>query len=77
MDQTKFINTYIANLAEKLKGALLDNIVLTTQLNLATETIAELNETIVELTSKLAQFNDTTPPENPEEAEVLPLSDYK
>lgn len=77
MDQTKFINTYIANLAEKLKGALLDNIVLTTQLNLATETVAEQNETIVELTTKLAQFNDTNPPENPEEAEVLPLSDYK
>ena len=42
MDQTKFINSYIANLAERLKALTLDNIMLNTQLTMANETIAEL-----------------------------------
>ena len=70
MDQTKFINAYIANLAEKLKGVTLDTIILTTQLTLANETIAELNAEIERLNAKIV-------PEKSEEAEVLPLSDYK
>ena len=42
MDQTKFINSYIANLAERLKALTLDNIMLNTQLTMANETIREL-----------------------------------
>jgi hypothetical protein len=42
MDQTKFINSYIANLAERLKALTLDNIMLNTQLTMANETIADL-----------------------------------
>jgi hypothetical protein len=44
MDQTKFINSYIANLAERLKALTLDNIMLSTQLTMANETIAELTQ---------------------------------
>lgn len=69
MDQTKFINTYIANLAEQLKGITLDNIMLKTQLALA-------NETIAELTAKL-EAQDAAKTTSQEEAEHLPLSDYK
>jgi hypothetical protein len=43
MDQTKFINSYIANLAERLKALTLDNIMLNTQLTMANETIKELS----------------------------------
>lgn len=68
MDQTKFINTYIANIAERLKTAVMDNISLSTQLSIA-------NETIAELTAKLEEFSKTD--ETPDEADVLPLSDYK
>jgi hypothetical protein len=46
MDQTKFINSYIANLAERLKALTLDNIMLNTQLTMANETIAELAQKI-------------------------------
>lgn len=46
MDQTKFINTYIANLAERLKALTLDNIMLNTQLGMANETINELKQKI-------------------------------
>ena len=42
MDQTKFINSYIANLAERLKALTLDNIMLNTQLSMANETNQEL-----------------------------------
>lgn len=42
MDQTKFINTYIANLAERLKALTLDNIMLNTQLTMANESNNEL-----------------------------------
>lgn len=42
MDQTKFINSYIANLAERLKALTLDNIMLSTQLTMANETVADL-----------------------------------
>lgn len=44
MDQTKFINSYIANLAERLKALTLDNIMLSTQLTMANETVAELTQ---------------------------------
>ncbi len=46
MDQTKFINSYIANLAERLKALTLDNIMLNTQLTMANETIKELSQKI-------------------------------
>jgi len=69
MDQTKFINTYIANLAEQLKALTLDNIMLKTQLALANETIAELNAQLQSATE-----NTTT---DETESEVLPMSDYK
>ena len=46
MDQTKFINTYIANLAERLKALTLDNIMLNTQLGMANETVNELKQKI-------------------------------
>jgi hypothetical protein len=46
MDQTKFINSYIANLAERLKALTLDNIMLNTQLTMANETIVELQKKI-------------------------------
>jgi hypothetical protein len=44
MDQTKFINSYIANLAERLKALTLDNIMLSTQLTMANETVADLTQ---------------------------------
>lgn len=46
MDQTKFINSYIANLAERLKALTLDNVMLNTQLTMANETIAEQSQKI-------------------------------
>jgi hypothetical protein len=46
MDQTKFINSYIANLAERLKALTLDNIMLNTQLTMANETINEQQKKI-------------------------------
>lgn len=46
MDQTKFINSYIANLAERLKALTLDNIMLNTQLSMANETVNELRQKI-------------------------------
>jgi hypothetical protein len=46
MDQTKFINSYIANLAERLKALTLDNIMLNTQLTMANESINELQKKI-------------------------------
>lgn len=49
MDQTKFINSYINNLAEQLKAMTLDNIMLKTQLAIANETIAEQQAKITEL----------------------------
>lgn len=49
MDQTKFINAYIANMAEQIKALTLDKIMLTTQLALANEVINELNVKIESL----------------------------
>lgn len=69
MDQTKFINTYIANLAEQTKAAALEIIMLKTHLALA-------NETIAELTAEL-EAQDAAKTPSQEEADVLPLSDYK
>lgn len=46
MDQTKFINTYVANLAERLKALTLDNIMLSTQLTLANETNVGLTQRV-------------------------------
>jgi hypothetical protein len=46
MDQTKFINSYIANLAERLKALTLDNIMLNTQLTMANENANELMQKI-------------------------------
>lgn len=62
MDQTKFINSYITNLAEQLKSITLDNIMVKTQLNMANETVAELTAKIQELEEalKLATTTPTT-----------------
>jgi hypothetical protein len=60
MDQTKFINSYINNLAEQLKASTLDNIMLKTQLTLANETAAELTAKIQELEEAL-KLTSTTP----------------
>ena len=60
MDQTKFINSYINNLAEQLKAITLDNIMVKTQLNLANETMAELTAKIQEL-EEAANLASTTP----------------
>lgn len=54
MDQTKFINSYINNLAEQLKASTLDNIMLKTQLAMANETVAELTAKIETLEKKIA-----------------------
>lgn len=54
MDQTKFINSYINNLAEQLKASTLDNIMVKTQLAMANETVAELTAKIVELEEAIA-----------------------
>ena len=53
MDQTKFINSYINNLAEQLKSITLDNIMVKTQLNMANETVAELTAKVQELEDAL------------------------
>ena len=53
MDQTKFINSYINNLAEQVKAATLDNIMVKTQLNMANETVAELTAKVQELEEAL------------------------
>ena len=55
MDQTKFINSYIANLAEKIKALTLDNIMLSTQLTMANETAAELQNKIQLLENQVNQ----------------------
>jgi predicted nuclease with TOPRIM domain len=49
MDQTKFINSYINNLAEQLKTMTLDNVMLKTQLNVANDSNLELKKRIEEL----------------------------
>jgi hypothetical protein len=55
MDQTKFINSYIANLAERLKALTLDNIMLNTQLTMANETITDLTQKNQILEHELSQ----------------------
>ena len=62
MDQTKFINSYIANLAERLKALTLDNIMLNTQLAMA-------NESAIELQKKIQVLEDI-------QAIPVPKSDY-
>lgn len=52
MDQTKFINSYIANLAERLKALTLDNIMLNTQLTMANENSNEMLRKIQMLEDK-------------------------
>lgn len=44
MDQTKFINSYINNLAEQVKTMSLDNIMLKTQLSIANEQLEALTK---------------------------------
>ena len=61
MDQTKFINSYINNLAEQLKSITLDNIMVKTQLNMANETVAELTAKIQELEEALKLASTPTP----------------
>lgn len=70
MDQTKFINSYINNLAEQLKASTLDSIMLKTQLNISNETVAELTAKIQELEEAL---NSTTSPKSKKSSE----SDWK
>lgn len=53
MDQTKFINSYINNLAEQLKSITLDNIMVKTQLSMANESVAELTAKVQELEEAL------------------------
>lgn len=55
MDQTKFINSYINNLAEQLKASTLDNIMVKTQLAMANETVAELTAKVAELEETIAK----------------------
>jgi len=57
MDQTKLINQYINNLAEKLKALTLDNVMLSTQLTLANEEIVELKK-VIEQASEETPSND-------------------
>lgn len=59
MDQTKFINSYINNLAEQLKSITLDNIMVKTQLNMANETVAELTAKVQELEEALKSATTT------------------
>lgn len=66
MDQTKFINSYINNLAEQLKATTLDSIMLKTQLNIANETVAELTAKIQELEEAL---NATSSPKSKKSSE--------
>lgn len=66
MDQTKFINSYINNLAEQLKATTLDSIMLKTQLNIANETVAELTAKIQELEEAL---NATPSPKSKKSSE--------
>ena len=60
MDQTKFINSYINNLAEQLKSITLDNIMVKTQLSMSNETVAELKAKVQELEEAL-KLATTTP----------------
>lgn len=55
MDQTKFVNSYINNLAERLKALTLDNVMLNTQLTMANETIKEQQQRIQVLEHEAAQ----------------------
>ena len=56
MDQTKFINSYINNLAEQLKAMTLDNIMLKTQLAIANETIPFHGLSIVPMVLALLRY---------------------
>lgn len=60
MDQTKFINSYINNLAEQLKSITLDNIMVKTQLSMSNETVTELKAKVQELEEAL-KLATTTP----------------
>ena len=71
MDQTKFINSYINNLAEQLKAITLDNIMTKTQLNMANEAVAELTAKVQELeeTANLASTASTAPAKKAKESD--------
>lgn len=64
MDQTKFINAYINNLAEQLKSSTLDIIMVKTQLAMANDTVTELTAKVEELeaTLKASQYASTETP---------------
>jgi predicted nuclease with TOPRIM domain len=59
MDQTKFVNSYINNLAERLKALTLDNVMLNTQITMANETIKELQQKIQVLEHEASQPKPT------------------
>jgi predicted nuclease with TOPRIM domain len=72
MDQTKFINSYINNLAEQLKTMTLDNVMLKTQLNVANDSNLELKKRIEELEMAInkpkkqkSEWNEGTSTEQP------------
>lgn len=69
MDQTKFINSYINNLAEQLKTITLDNIMTKTQLNMANETVAELTAKVQELEQAATNLAPTTPVKKAKESD--------
>ena len=59
MDQTKFINSYINNLAEQLKSMTLDNIMIKTQLNIANDTIVQLQKELEKYKPADGEKSDT------------------
>lgn len=64
MDQTKFINAYINNLAEQLKSSTLDIIMVKTQLAMANDTVTELTAKVEELEATL-KANQSASTETP------------
>lgn len=58
-DQNKFINSYINNLAERLKALTLDNVMLNTQLNISKEKNVEYEQKIHILEHEAAQRIET------------------
>ena len=57
MDQTKLINAYIANMAERVKALTLDTIMLSTQLALANENIDELNKQVETMQAQIDKLS--------------------
>lgn len=58
-DQSKFINSYINNLAERLKGLTLDNVMLNTQLAIANEKVKEIEQKLHVLEHEAEQRKET------------------